>query len=85
MTGLLEGKRVLITGVLTEASIAFSVARLATEQGADVVLSGYGRGLSITQRIAKRLPGEPRVLELDVTSEEQLASLAALSLEAAEP
>ena len=76
MTGLLQGKRVLITGVLTEASIAFSVARLATEQGADVVLSGYGRGLSITQRIAKRLPGEPRVLELDVTSEEQLAALA---------
>ncbi len=76
MTGLLEGKRVLITGVLTEASIAFSVARLATEQGAEVVLTGYGRGLSITQRIAKRLPGEPRVLELDVTSEEQLASLA---------
>ena len=76
MTGLLEGKRVLITGVLTEASIAFSVARLATEQGAEVVLTGYGRGLSITQRIAKRLPGEPRVLELDVTSEEQLAGLA---------
>ena len=76
MTGLLQGKRVLITGVLTEASIAFSVARLATEQGADVVLTGYGRGLSITQRIAKRLPGEPRVLELDVTSEEHLAALA---------
>jgi len=76
VTGLLEGKRVLITGVLTEASIAFSVARLATEQGAEVVLTGYGRGLSITQRIAKRLPGEPRVLELDVTSEEQLAGLA---------
>lgn len=76
MTGLLEGKRVLITGVLTEASIAFSVARLATEQGAEVVLTGYGRGLSITQRIARRLPGEPPVLELDVTSEEQLASLA---------
>lgn len=75
MTGLLEGKRVLVTGVLTEASIAFSVARLATEQGAEVVLTGYGRGLSITQRIAKRLPGEPRVLELDVTSEEQLAGL----------
>ena len=76
MTGLLEGKRVLITGVLTEASIAFSVARLATEQGAEVVLTGYGRGLSITQRIARRLPGEPQVLELDVTSEEHLAGLA---------
>lgn len=77
MTGLLDGKRVLITGVLTEASIAFSVARLAIEQDAAVVLTGYGRGLSITQRIAKRLPGAPPVLELDVTSEDHLAGLAA--------
>ena len=75
MTGLLEGKRLLITGVLTEQSIAFSVARCATEQGATVVLSGFGRGMSLTTRIAKRLPGSPPVVELDVTSPEQLASL----------
>ncbi|MBA2438261.1 MAG: enoyl-[acyl-carrier-protein] reductase FabI, partial [Acidimicrobiia bacterium] len=49
---LLEGKRLLVTGVLTEASIAFAVARLAQEQGAEVVLTGFGRGLSITQRVA---------------------------------
>ena len=75
MTGILAGKRLLVTGVLTEASIAFSVARLASEQGATVVLSGFGRGLSITERIARRLPGSPAVLELDVTSEEHLAAL----------
>ncbi|MCU1592192.1 MAG: short-chain dehydrogenase/reductase [Frankiales bacterium] len=75
MTGLLEGKNVLITGVLTEASIAFSVARLASEQGATVVLSGFGRGLSITERIARRLPGSPPVVALDVSSEEDLAAL----------
>jgi enoyl-[acyl-carrier protein] reductase I len=77
MTGLLEGKSVLITGVLTEASIAFSVARLASEQGATVVLSGFGRGLSITERIARRLPGSPPVIPLDVSSEEDLAALPA--------
>jgi enoyl-[acyl-carrier protein] reductase I len=73
--GLLEGKRLLITGVLTEASIAFAVAQLAQEQGADVVLSGFGRGLRITERIAKRLPEKAPVIELDVTDEEQLAAL----------
>jgi enoyl-[acyl-carrier protein] reductase I len=75
MTGLLEGKKVLVTGVLTEASIAFSVARLASEQGATVVLTGFGRGLSITERIARRLPGSPPVISLDVSSEEDLAAL----------
>ncbi len=76
VTGLLDGKRLLITGVLTEASIAFSVARLAQEQGAQVVLSGFGRGLSITKRIAGRLPQPAPVLELDVGDEEHLAALA---------
>ena len=75
MTGLLEGKSVLVTGVLTEASIAFSVARLASEQGATVVLTGFGRGLSITERIARRLPGSPPVVPLDVSSEDDLAAL----------
>ncbi|MDT7544959.1 MAG: meromycolic acid enoyl-[acyl-carrier-protein] reductase [Actinomycetota bacterium] len=75
MSGLLEGKKILVTGVLTEASIAFSVARLASEQGATVVLSGFGRGLSITERIARRLPGEPPVISLDVSSEDDLAAL----------
>ena len=74
---LLEGKRVLVTGVLTEASIAFSVARLAQEAGAEVLLTGFGRGLSITRKVATRLPQETEVLELDVTDEEQLAGSAA--------
>ncbi|GAC1611804.1 MAG: enoyl-ACP reductase FabI [Mycobacteriales bacterium] len=76
MTGLLDGRTVLVTGVLTEASIAFSVARLAAEQGASVVLTGFGRGRSITERIARRLPGSPPVLDLDVSSEQDLATLA---------
>ncbi|MCU1673638.1 MAG: Enoyl-[acyl-carrier-protein] reductase [Frankiales bacterium] len=75
MTGLLDGKRLLVTGVLTEASIAYSVARLAQEQGGTVVLSGFGRGLSITERIARRLPEPAPVVELDVSSEEHLSAL----------
>jgi enoyl-[acyl-carrier protein] reductase I len=71
---LLEGKRLLITGVLTDASIAFHAAREAQEQGAQVVLTGYGR-LSLVERIAKRLPQPAPVIELDVTSAEHLAAL----------
>jgi enoyl-[acyl-carrier protein] reductase I len=74
--GLVAGKRLLITGVLTEASIAFTVARLAQEQGATVVLSGFGRGLSITTRIAGRLPQAAPVVELDVTDPAHLEALA---------
>ena len=76
MPGIVAGKRLLITGVLTEASIAFSVARLAQEQGASVVLSGFGRGLSITSRIAGRLPQPAPVIELDVTDTSHLDALA---------
>ena len=73
---LLEGKRLLVTGVLTEASIAFSVARLAQEQGAEVVLTGFGRGLSITRRMAGRLPHGADVLEMDVTDDAQVRAVA---------
>ncbi len=74
--GILEGKRILVTGVLTEASIAFHVARLAQEEGATVVLTGFGRGLSLTRRIGGRLPHPAAVVELDVTSSDDLAALA---------
>jgi enoyl ACP reductase len=74
--GILEGKRILVAGVLTEASIAFATARIAQEQGATVVLSNFGRALSLCQRIAKRLPQEAHVVELDVTNTEHLSTLA---------
>jgi enoyl-[acyl-carrier protein] reductase I len=70
--GLLDGKRILVTGVLTDASLAFGVARLAQEQGAEVLLTGAGRGLSLTRRAARKLPSEPDVLELDVTDQAQV-------------
>ena len=73
--GILDGKRILVTGVLTDASIAFHVARIAQQEGATVVLTGFGR-LSLVERIAKRLPDPPPVLELDVTDADHLASLA---------
>src|SRR5258706_11764081 len=75
MSGLLEGKRLLITGIITDSSIAFSAAKLAQEQGAKVVLTGFGR-LSLVERIAKRLPEPAPVIELDATNPEHLAGLA---------
>ena len=75
MSGLLAGKRILVTGVLTDASIAFHVARLAQEEGAEVILTGFGR-LSLVKRIARRLPKEPPVIELDVQNQEHLDGLA---------
>jgi enoyl ACP reductase len=73
--GILDGKRVLVTGVLTDASIAFHVARIAQQEGATVVLTGFGR-VTLVERIAKRLPRPAPVLELDVTDTGHLASLA---------
>ena len=74
---LLEGRRLLITGVLTEGSIAYAVARRAQEEGAQIVLTGFGRGMRITTRIANRLPEPPDVLELDVNDPDQIAAVVA--------
>lgn len=73
--GILAGKRLLITGVITESSIGFAVAKQAQLQGATVVITAYGR-TSLVERVAKKLPAPAAVVELDVTSEEDLASLA---------
>jgi enoyl ACP reductase len=70
--GLLEGKRIVVTGVLTDASLAFGVAQLAQQEGAEIVLTGAGRGLSLTERTARKLPAAAPVLELDVTVPEHL-------------
>ncbi|MFD9164443.1 SDR family oxidoreductase, partial [Streptomyces sp. NPDC059558] len=75
MSGLLDGKRLVITGVITESSIAYAVARLAQQEGAHIVLTAYGR-TSLVQRLARRLPHPPPVVELDVTAPDQLAQLA---------
>jgi enoyl-[acyl-carrier protein] reductase I len=73
--GLLDGKKLLVTGVLTDGSIAFHVARLAQEEGAQVVLSSFGRQFRLTQAIARRLPEPAPVVQLDVTDPEDLAAL----------
>jgi enoyl ACP reductase len=75
--GILDGRKLLITGVLTDASLAYSVAELAINEGAEIVLTGAGRGLRLTQRTARKLPVTPDVLELDVTVPEQLAAVGA--------
>ena len=72
---LLSGKRLLITGVLTDASLAFAVARLAAAEGAELILTGAGRGLRLTERTARKLDPAPEVLELDVTRPEHIAAV----------
>jgi enoyl-[acyl-carrier protein] reductase I len=74
--GILSGKNILVTGVLTDGSIAFHVAKIAQEQGGTVVLTGFGRALSLTTRIAGRLPQMPPIIELDVTDQSHFDGLA---------
>jgi enoyl-[acyl-carrier protein] reductase I len=75
---LLEGKRLLVTGVLTDASIAFTIAQRARAEGAELVLTSFGRAMRITERTAKRLPGDPPpVLELDVNEPTDFEAVAA--------
>ncbi len=73
---LLEGKKLLVTGVLMQNSIAFHVAKLAQQEGAEVILTSFGKALRLTQAIAKRLPKPAPVVELDVTNDEHIESLA---------
>ncbi len=77
MPGLLEGKRILVTGVLTDDSLAYGVAEMAQREGAQVVLTGAGRGMSLTRRVARHLPDPPDVLELDVTVDGHVEAVAA--------
>ena len=74
---MLNGKRLVITGVLTDDSIAWHVARIAQEQGAEIVLTGFGRAMRLTERSAKRLPDPPPVLELDINDESHMEALVA--------
>ncbi|MDP3969505.1 MAG: enoyl-ACP reductase FabI [Nocardioides sp.] len=73
--GILDGRTILVAGVTMDSSIGFAVAKVAQEQGAQVVVSNFGRALGITRRIVKRLPEPAPVLELDVTDEDHLAAL----------
>src|SRR5690349_6652136 len=75
MTGILEGKRILVTGIITDSSIAFHIAKVAQEAGAELVLTGFNR-MKLVQRIADRLPEKAPLLELDVQNDEHLDSLA---------
>ncbi|HET9541099.1 MAG TPA: SDR family oxidoreductase, partial [Candidatus Limnocylindria bacterium] len=74
---LLEGKKLLITGILTDDSMAFAVAQVAQQSGAEVLLTSVGRAMSITQRVARKLDPVPDVLDMDVNDDEQIAAVAA--------
>src|SRR5438309_9652759 len=67
----LEGKKILVTGVLTPASIAFAIAELAQQEGADIVLTSFGRAMSLTEKSARRMKPTPEILEMDVNNQAQ--------------
>ena len=72
---ILEGKKILITGVLSRQSIAFRCAQLAQQEGAEILLTSFGRVMSLTEKTARRLSPVPDVLELDVNNTANLAAL----------
>lgn len=74
---LLEGKKLVITGVLTDDSIAWHTARIAQEEGAEIVVTGFGRGLRLTERSVQRLPETCDVIELDINNDEHVEALTA--------
>jgi len=76
MPGILEGKKILVTGVLTPASIAFAIAELAQREGADIVLTSFGRAMSLTEKSARRMQPTPDILEMDVNNPAQVEALA---------
>jgi len=75
--GILEGKSILVAGVTLDTSIGFHVAKIAQAEGASVVVSNFGRAMSLTGRVIKKLDPVPLLLEVDVTNEDHLAGLAA--------
>src|SRR3989442_10840846 len=76
MPGILEGKKILVTGVLTPASIAFAIAQAAQKEGADIVLTSFGRVMSLTEKSARRMKPTPEILEMDVNNQDQIDALA---------
>ncbi|MDX6604356.1 MAG: meromycolic acid enoyl-[acyl-carrier-protein] reductase [Solirubrobacterales bacterium] len=72
---ILEGKRLLVTGVVNRRSIAFAIAERAQAEGAEVLLTSFGRIKRMTERAATRLPSPCEVLDLDVNADGDVASL----------
>jgi len=69
---ILKNKKILITGILTDKSIAYASAQVALENGAQVVATGFGKGLRITERAVKRLSDDIQVYEMDIQNPEQV-------------
>src|SRR5260370_10380923 len=76
MPGILGGKRILVTGVLPPASLAFAIADVAQREGADIVLTSFGRAMSLAEKSARRMQPTPDILEMDVNNQEQVDALA---------
>ena len=73
---LLDGKKLLITGVLTDDSIAFSAAKVAQEQGAEILLTNVGKGVRLTEKVARKLPAQADVMQMDVNNADDVGAVA---------
>ena len=73
---LLDGKKLLITGVLTDDSIAYAAAQVALENGAEILLTNVGKGVRLTEKVAKRLPTTPDVMQMDVNAPDDISAVA---------
>jgi enoyl-[acyl-carrier protein] reductase I len=73
--GFLAGKRLLITGVLSNRSIAYGIARACHREGAELAFSYQGERFK--ERISEFAAefGSQLVYDCDVTSDEQMEAL----------
>src|SRR5690606_34622949 len=70
--GFLQGKRILVTGVLSNRSIAYGIAQACRQQGADIALTYVGeRFKERVEGFAKEL-GTDIVLPCDVSEDDQI-------------
>jgi enoyl-[acyl-carrier protein] reductase I len=74
-TGFLAGKKLLITGVLSNRSIAYGIAKACHAQGAELAFSYQGERFKerITEFAADF--GSNLVFDCDVSSDEQIAAM----------
>jgi len=73
--GFLAGKRLLITGVLSNRSIAYGIARACHREGAELAFSYQGERFK--ERISEFAAefGSSLIYDCDVTSDEQMEAL----------
>jgi enoyl-[acyl-carrier protein] reductase I len=73
--GFLAGKRLLITGVLSNRSIAYGIARACKREGAELAFSYVGERFKDRITEFAREFGSELIFDCDVGSDEQIAAM----------